>query len=249
MLVWLKYQKYPFWPAVVRAPAGSRAGRWAPRPVLRRRDLGGVGTRLPRGRFAGQARPGPASTVQRAAGGRALSGQGLSRRPLALCPSLAAAGRDGVQGSAAALQLAARTAGCMGGAASCPRAARVGGRGGQSWCQHSPSPTPLAQPFRLPSFPAVPEGPAGQRVACGSHCGALTHAAPARPSSARGHQKQAAGPPPRPGFLPVLLGWPRPCPARPQGQSSVVTCRWLGAAARGFFLFTTEETLPGSVEL
>lgn len=23
MLVWLKYQKYPFWPAVVRAPVGS----------------------------------------------------------------------------------------------------------------------------------------------------------------------------------------------------------------------------------
>lgn len=43
--------------------------------------------------------------------------------------------------------------------------AQLRGVGGPSGRQHSPSPTPPAQPFRLSWFPAAPEGPAGQCVA------------------------------------------------------------------------------------
>lgn len=42
--------------------------------------------------------------------------------------------------------------------------AQLRGVGGPSGRQHSPSPTPPAQPFRLSWFPAAPEGPAGQCV-------------------------------------------------------------------------------------
>lgn len=108
--------------------------------------------------------------------------------------------------------------------------AQLRGVGGPSGRQHSPSPTPPAQPFRLSWFPAAPEGPAGQ---CVAGVGWALHPQPCQATLGLWLRETGGRPPSQAGLLAPVPRLARTHPAWPRGHSaSVATHRWPEAAAR-----------------